>query len=83
MKKEIIDKINSFFGYNCIGQVTLKIVQEQIKPRQSQFPKIKNFAKINDNQLKNSLNNFLKACNEKSKKFYLQNTLFYFNYIFT
>ena len=30
-KNEIIDKINSFFGYNCISQVTLKIVQDKIK----------------------------------------------------
>ena len=73
-KKEIIDKINSFFGYNCIGQVTLKIVQEKIKPKQNQFPKIKNFSKINEkidkvnnNQLKSSLNNFLKAFNERNK----------------
>jgi len=73
-KKEIIDKINSFFGYNCIDQVTLRIVQEQIKPRESQFPKIKNFSKINEKinkvnngQLKISLNNFLKAFNEKNK----------------
>ena len=29
-KKEIMDKINSFFGYNCISQVTLKIVQDTI-----------------------------------------------------
>ena len=73
-KKEIIDKINSFFGYNCIDQVTLRIVQEQIKPRESQFPKIKNFSKINEkinkvnnSQLKISLNNFLKAFNERSE----------------
>tara|TARA_X000001036_G_scaffold5878_1_gene5286 strand:+ start:40 stop:525 length:486 start_codon:yes stop_codon:yes gene_type:complete len=73
-KKEIIDKINSFFGYNCISQVTLKIVQEKIKPTQDQFPKIKNLSKINkkidnvkNNQLKNSLNNFLKAYNERNK----------------
>ena len=73
-KKEIIDKINSFFGYNCIGQVTLKIVQEKIKPKQDQFPKIKNFSKINkkidnvkNNQLKSSLNNFLRAFNERNK----------------
>ena len=39
-KKEIIDKINSFFGYDCISQITLKIVQERIKPKQNQFPKI-------------------------------------------
>ena len=24
-KKEIIDKINSFFGYNCISQITLRL----------------------------------------------------------
>ena len=73
-KNEIIDKINSFFGYNCINQVSLKIVQEKIKPRQNHFPKIKNFSKINEkidkvnnNQLKNSLNNFLKAFNERNK----------------
>ena len=34
-KKEIIDKINSFFGYNCISQVTLKIVQNKIKSKKS------------------------------------------------
>jgi len=73
-KKEIIDKINSFFGYNCISQVTLKIVQEKIKPRQNQLPKIKDISKINEkinkvsnNELKSSLNNFLKAFNERNK----------------
>ena len=73
-KKEIIDKINSFFGYDCISQITLKIVQEKIKPKKNQFPKIKNFSKINEkidkvnnSQLKSSLNNFLKAFNEKNK----------------
>ena len=73
-KKKIIDKINSFFGYNCISHVTLKIVQNAIKNNSKVFPKIKNFSKIkdkmdkiNNSELKNSLNNFLKAFNEKSK----------------
>ena len=73
-KKDIIDKINSFFGYNCINQITLKIVQEKIKTRHNQFPKIKNLTKINEkidkvnnSQLKSSLNNFLKAFNERNK----------------
>ena len=73
-KKEIIDKVNSFFGYNCIEQVTLKIVQDKIKPVKNQLPKIKNFSKISEkinkvdnNQLKSSLNNFLKAFNEKNE----------------
>ncbi len=73
-KKEIIDKINSFFGYNCISQVTLKIVQDTIKINKKVFPKIKNFSKIenkmnklDDEGLKSSLNNFLKAFNERNK----------------
>ena len=73
-KREIIDKINSFFGYNCISQVTLKIVQDTIKSNEKVFPKIKNFSKIeekmskvNNDGLKNSLNNFLKAFNERNK----------------
>ena len=72
-KKDIMDKINSFFGYNCIGQVTLKIVQNEIN-RRKVYPKIKNFSKIekkmnkiNNKDLKNSLNNFLKAFNERDK----------------
>ena len=73
-KKEIMDKINSFFGYNCINQVTLKVIQEEINQNKKQFPKIKNFSEIdkkmdrvNNNQLKNSLNNFLKAFNERNE----------------
>ena len=73
-KQEIIDKINSFFGYNCISQVTLKIVQDTIKNNEKVFPKIKNFSKIeekmnkvSDDGLKSSLNNFLKAFNERNK----------------
>ena len=74
-KKEIIDKINSFFGYNCIGNIKLKITQNKIKLNKKIYPKIKNLSKIeekmsrvNDNSLKSSLNNFLKAFNERNKK---------------
>jgi hypothetical protein len=73
-KKEIIDKINSFFGYNFINKVTLKILQNRIKSNSKVFPKIKNFSKIeekmnkvNNVELKSSLNNFLKAFNERNK----------------
>ena len=73
-KKEIIDKINSFFGYNCIGQIILKITQEKINTNEKVFPKIKNFSrienkinKVKNEDLKSSLNNFLKAFNERSK----------------
>ena len=71
-KNEIMDKINSFFGYKCISNVVLKIVQNTIKPKKD-FPKIKDFSKIedkmskvNDDTLKSSLNNFLKAFNERN-----------------
>ena len=74
MKKEIIDKINSFFGYNCIDQVKLKIVQEKIELNKTVFPKLKDFSrieekmnKINNSELKSSLNNFLKAFNDRNK----------------
>tara|TARA_Y200000002_G_C22241578_1_gene479873 strand:+ start:52 stop:537 length:486 start_codon:yes stop_codon:yes gene_type:complete len=73
-KQEIVDKINSFFGYNCINQVTLKIVQDTIKSNNKVFPKIKNLSKIEEkmnkvvnNDLKKSLKNFLKAFNERNK----------------
>ena len=73
-KQEIIDKINSFFGYNCISHVTLKIVQNKINRSDKMFPKIKNLTKIeekikkvNNEELKSSLNNFLKAFNERNK----------------
>ena len=72
-KNEIRDKINSFFGYKCISNVILKIVQDTVKPKKS-FPKIKDFSKIedkmskvNNDTLKSSLNNFLKAFNERNK----------------
>ena len=73
-KKEIIDKINSFFGYNCIAQVILKIIQEKNINEQKQLTKIKDLPKINQKinkvnnvQLKNSLSNFLKAFNERNE----------------
>ena len=73
-KTEVIDKINSFFGYNCISHVTLKIAKDKINHIDKVYPKIKNLSKIeekmckvNNKELKNSLNNFLKAFNERNK----------------
>jgi hypothetical protein len=73
-KNEIIDKINSFFGYNCINQVTLKIVHNIVKSNVKVVTSIKNLSliegklkKVNDERLKNYLNNFLKAYNDKNK----------------
>ena len=73
-KNEIMDKINGFFGYNCISNVTLKIVQDKIIIDKKVFPKIKNLSEIeekmsrvNNEELKSSLNNFLKAFNERNE----------------
>ena len=72
-KNDIKDKINSFFGYTCIRNVNLKIVQPEINKQTKNFQKIKNLNEIkkkiekikNNNKLKISLSNFLKAYNEK------------------
>ena len=73
-KKNIMDKINSFFGYNCIGKVTLKIIQDNIGTNKKVFPRIKDssiieekMSKVKNNELKISLNNFLKAFDERNK----------------
>ena len=72
-KNEIIEKINSFFGYKCISNIILKIVQDTIESKNN-FAKIKNFSKIedkmkkvNDYTLKKNLNTFLKAFNDRGK----------------
>ena len=73
-KKNIMEKINSFFGYNCISKIILKISQYKKNKQMRVLPKIKNIDmieskinKVNDKHLKSSLNNFLKAYNEKTK----------------
>ena len=73
-KNQIIDKINSFFGYKYISNVTLKTVQDKVVKNRKSFPKLKNINKIeekinkvNDNQLKGSLNSLLKAYNERNR----------------
>ena len=62
-----------FFGYNCISNVNLKIVQPEINKKIKNFQKIKNLdeleakmKEVNDDKLKVSLRNFLKAYNEKN-----------------
>ena len=72
-KSKIMDKINSFFGYNCISNVALKIIENKINNRDKILPKIKNLNSVekkiknlDNEQLKISLKNFLKAYNEKN-----------------
>ena len=73
-KNEIIDKINSYFGYNCIKYISLKVVHDKINKQSNIIPKIKNInqitkkiEKVNDEQLRISLNNFLKAYDKRNK----------------
>ncbi len=73
-KNQIIDKINSFFGYKYISNVTLKIVRDKVVNNHKSFPKLKNINKIeekinkvNDNQIKGSLNSLLRAYNERNR----------------
>ena len=73
-KNEIVDKINSFFGYTCIRNINLKIIQNKIINKKRNLAKIKDIKKIEEkmrkieqNQLKISLNNFLKAYNDKTE----------------
>ena len=73
-KKEIMDKINTFFGFNCISKIVLKIVEEEKSKKGNKLIKIKNLFKIskkidkiNNNQLKTSLSILLKAFDDKNK----------------
>ena len=66
-KQEIIDKINSFFGFKCIKEIKLRIVQKKISQKTKKFSD-QTFSKYNEklkgiqNQdLKKSLNRLIKA----------------------
>ena len=71
-KQEIIDKINSFFGFKCIKEVKLKIVQEKkiFKKKLTMDETKKNYNNklnnINNESLKNSLNKLIEAYNAKN-----------------
>ena len=69
-RQEIIEKINSFFGFKCIKEVKLKIIQEKNKQK-LYVNKIKKkyenkLNNINNENLKNSLNKLIKAYNAKN-----------------
>jgi len=71
-KREIIDRINSFFGFKCIKEVKLKVVQEEkiLKKKLSMNKTKKNYNNklnnINNENLKNSLNKLIEAYNAKN-----------------
>ena len=71
-KQEIMDKINSFFGFKCIKEVKLKIVQEKniLKQNKKMNETKKNYnnelKNIENIGLKNSLNKLIEAYNAKN-----------------
>ena len=68
-KNEIIDKINSFFGFKCIKEVKLKIIHEKIKFKEKLTNSKRKYENklnnINNHNLKNSLNKLIEAYNDK------------------
>ena len=67
-KQEIIDKINSFFGFNCIKEIKLKIVQKKRTTKQTKEFSEQNFSRysnkldnIQNKELKKSLSKLIKA----------------------
>ena len=71
-KQEIMDKINSFFGFKCIKEVKLKVVQEKrtlkkISPLNEAKLKYTNKLKnINNEGLKKTLSKLIEAYNAKN-----------------
>jgi len=70
-KQEVIDKINSFFGFKCIKEVKLKVVQEKtILKQNSTLDEVKikynnKLENVNNESLKKSLNKLIEAYNAK------------------
>ena len=70
-KQEIIDKINSFFGFKCIKEIRLKIVQEKRVSKKNSMGEIKKkynneLENIKNEGLKSSLNKLIEAYNAKN-----------------
>jgi len=71
-KQEIIDKINSFFGFNCIKEIKLKVVQEKrvIKKKlplnETKLNYNNELKDIKNERLKKTLNKLIEAYNAKN-----------------
>ena len=67
-----MDRVNSFFGYNCINQIQLKVIQEknERKDKKVKLNNLKNNLKnkldlVSNLNLKESLSQLIKAYNDK------------------
>ena len=71
-KQEIIDKINSFFGFNCIKEVKLKVVQEKRKIKkklplnETKLNYSNKLENIKNKELKKTLTKLIEAYNAKN-----------------
>ena len=65
-KSEIISKINSFFGYNCIKQIKLRTAQQEKMKTKIKKNSKKFFKKLENIELKKSLNQLIDAFNTKN-----------------
>ena len=71
-KQDIIDKINSFFGFVCIRQIKLKVVQEkrmlkQISPsNETKLSYTNKLENVDNEGLKKTLNKLIEAYNAKN-----------------
>ena len=71
-KQDIMDKINSFFGFKCINEIKLKVVQEKKNSKQicslnvAKMNYSNNLKDINNEKLKKTLNKLIEAYNAKN-----------------
>tara|TARA_B100000767_G_C19446120_1_gene402017 strand:- start:16 stop:501 length:486 start_codon:yes stop_codon:yes gene_type:complete len=71
-KQDIMDKINSFFGFKCINEIKLKVVQEKKISKQisslnaAKMNYSNNLKNINNEGLKKTLNKLIEAYNAKN-----------------
>ena len=71
-KQEIMDKINSFFGFKCIKEVKLKVVQEKksfkkkLQLNESKLNYNNKLENIENKELKETLSKLIEAYNDKN-----------------
>jgi len=72
-KREIMDKINSFFGYNYLEKISLNLIHSEQKQTKTSFfkRKINNdfdeaIKKISNSDLKKLMDKLIKAYNDKN-----------------
>ena len=71
-KKDIVDKINVFFGYQFVKDIRIILVKERIDPKKDKIltnnkdsKYQKNLAKIQNPELKKKINNLINAFSNK------------------